>query len=85
MTARSRAFGVIGLPIRFRISSNPSHSASGISLGGTKAGGLAARFFGEDVVFGEVVVLDGLGAKLAGVAVVFGRGADLSGVPDWQG
>jgi hypothetical protein len=35
--------------------------------------------------FGILVVIEGLPAILAGVAVVFGRGADLAGLPFWHG
>lgn len=76
---------VIGFRMVRRISSKSRHSSAGMSAGRWKRD-LLARFSVEDVVFvGVMVVTGGLGANLAGVSVVFGRGAALTGVPIWQG
>lgn len=85
VTASAFARGVIGFPMLRRICTYPAHGSAGMSSGSSKSGFARARFTKEALAFLVLVVLDGLGANLAGVCVVFGRGADLAGVPDWQG
>lgn len=74
----------MGLPMRFLIPSKPAQGSAGISSGKTKED--FERGFALEALASEaLMVLNGLGATVAGVSGLSGRGARLAGVPDWQG
>lgn len=71
--------------LAFRLAMKSTHTWPSAQSGFGK-GLIEATRGGVDALASiPLVFLGGLGANLAGVLVVFGRGAVLAGVPIWQG